>query len=314
MPSISVQIMTFHREAGLRRAVRSMLTQRGIDPRTVEILIVDNSAEASARSIVAGLAEIAEPAGYKLRYVNETRPGIAQARNAGIRNTDAELVAYIDDDEEAEPNWLASMLAVLTAYDCDAVCGPVLPIFEDGRPSNDPFWGWIYDYDAKVQSGATFRATGTGNCLFYKSRCCPTDTPFDPALGLTGGSDTRFFHTLAAAGKRVLWCAESIVHEYVPANRTQLAYGLRRRMRQSQLFQQTHSWSNPPNRSAIVKWMMIGVAQMLVYAGLSAVCWFWDRSRAKRYLALVYGGMGKVFWTPRFTALAYGLRPRVRVN
>lgn len=310
MRRISVQIMTFHREAGLRRAVRSVLGQRGIDPRTVEILIVDNSAEASARLIAAGLADIAEPTGYKVRYVHETRPGIAQARNAGIRNTDCELVAYIDDDEEADADWLASMLAVLDKFECDAVGGPVLPIFEDGRSPNDPFWGWIYDYDAKVPSGSAYRATGTGNCLFYRKRCCPTDTPFDPALGLTGGSDTRFFHDLAAAGKRVLWCAEGVVHEYVPASRTKLAYGLRRRMRQSQLFQQTHSWSNPPNRSAIAKWMVIGAAQMLVYSGLSALCWYWDRSRAKRYLALVYGGMGKVFWTPRFTALNYGSRVR----
>ncbi len=310
MRRISVQIMTFHRDAGLRRAVRSVLAQRGIDPRTVEILIVDNSAEASARSIAAGLAAIGEPAGYTVRCVNETRPGIAEARNAGIRDTDCELVAYIDDDEEAEPDWLASMQAVLDKFGCDAVCGPVLPIFEDGRPPNDPFWAWIYDYDAKVPSGGTFRATGTGNCLFYRTRCCPSDTPFDPALGLTGGSDTRFFHTLAAAGKRVLWCAEGIVHEYVPASRTKLAYGLRRRMRQSQLFQQTHAWSDPPDRTAIAKWMAIGAAQMLVYSGLSAACWYWDRSRAKRYLALVYGDMGKVFWTPRFTALNYGSRVR----
>jgi hypothetical protein len=37
MLEISVQIMTFHRDAGLRRAVRSVLAQRGVDPRTVEI-------------------------------------------------------------------------------------------------------------------------------------------------------------------------------------------------------------------------------------------------------------------------------------
>ena len=314
MRRISVQIMTFHREAGLRRAVRSVLAQHGVEPAAVEILIVDNSAEGSARSVAAGLAQVAEAAGFQLRYVNETRPGIAQARNAGIRNAGADLIAYLDDDEEADPGWLAGMVAVLDKFDCDAVGGPVLPIFEDGRPPNDPFWGWIYDYDAKVPSGSTYRATGTGNCLFYKSRCCPTDTPFDPALGLTGGSDTRFFHNLAVTGKRVLWCAEGIVHEYVPASRTRLAYGLRRRMRQSQLFIQTFSWNDPPDWRSIVKWMAIGAAQMLVYSLLSVATWWRDPSRGKRYLALVYGGMGKVFWTPRFTPLAYGMRPRARAH
>lgn len=314
MLDVSVQIMTFHRDAGLRRAVRSVLAQRGVAPATIEILIIDNSAEASARPVVDGLAAEAERAGYVLRYQHEKRPGIAQARNAGIRHAGADLIAYIDDDEEAEPDWLASMLACLEKYRADAIGGPVLPIFEDGRPANDPFWGWIYDYDEKVPSGSTYRATGTGNCLFSKSRCCVSDEPFDPALGLTGGSDTRFFHGLARNGRRVLWCAEGIIREYVPPARTQLGYGLRRRMRQSQLFMQTYSWNDPPDRRSIRKWMAIGALQMMVYAPLSLAWWLLDRPRAKRYLALVYGGYGKVFWKPRFTAFAYGLRPRARAT
>src|SRR6185312_7369474 len=314
MIKISVQIMTFHRDAGLRRAVKSVVAQRGIDPATVEILIVDNSAEGSAKATVDELTRDAATAGYLVRYVSETRPGIARARNCGVANAGADLIAYIDDDEEAEPDWLASMLAVLDKYQADAVGGPVLPIFEDGRPPNDPFWGWIYDYDEKVPSGSTYRATGTGNCLFYKSRCCPTDTPFDPALGLTGGSDTRFFYTIKANGCRVVWCAEGIVHEYVQKARTQLAYGLRRRMRQSQLFIHTYSWNDPPNRGAIAKWMVIGLLQMIGYLPLSLLLWKRDPSRAQRYLALVYGGMGKVFWTPSFTAMAYGMRPRARAH
>ncbi|HEX4111580.1 MAG TPA: glycosyltransferase family 2 protein [Stellaceae bacterium] len=307
--NVSVQIMTFHRDPGLRRAVRSVLAQRGVDPAAIEILVVDNSAEGAARSVVDALTVEARQAGYLVRYIHEARPGIAQARNAGIRNAGADLIAYIDDDEEAAPDWLASMLAALDKFAADAVGGPVLPIFEDGRPADDPFWSWIYDNDEKVPSGSTYRATGSGNCLFYKSRCCPTDQAFDPALGLTGGSDTLFFHNLAQSGRRVLWCAEGIVHEYVPLARTQLAYGLRRRLQQSQLFVQIFSWSNPPDRRAIVKWMAIGVAQIVVYAPLSLGWWLIDRPRAQRCLALVYGGVGKVFWKPRFMARAYGAAP-----
>jgi glycosyltransferase involved in cell wall biosynthesis len=294
--------------------VRSVLTQRGVDPAAIEILVVDNSAEGAARPVIDELTAAAREAGYGLRYVHEARPGIAQARNAGIRHAGADLIAYIDDDEEAEPGWLASMLAALDRFQADAVGGPVLPIFEDGRPPNDPFWSWIYDNDEKVPSGSTYRATGSGNCLFYKSRCCPTDEPFDTAYGLTGGSDTRFFHNLANRGRRVLWCAEGVVHEYVPPARTRLAYGLRRRLQQSQLFVQTYSWSNPPNRRAIAKWMAIGVGQILIYAPLSLWWWRIDRPRAKRCLALVFGGMGKVFWKPHFMGLFYGLGPRASVH
>lgn len=306
MIETSVQIMTFHRNAGLRRAVASVLRQQGVDPAKIEILIVDNSAEQSARETAQALAHDAALCGFSLRYVHEPRPGIAEARNAGLRSTGAELVAYIDDDEEADPDWLAAMRACLDRFEADAVGGPVLPIFEDESAGKDPFWAWIYDYDAKLPSGSRFRATGTGNCLFRKSRCIETDRPFDPALGLTGGSDTRFFHGLMRHGRRVLWCAEGIVHEYVPPSRTRLAYGIRRRKRQSQLFLQTFSWNDPPDRLSIAKWMAVGVLQLLTYLPLSLVFWLIDRPRAMRFLALVYGGLGKVFWTPRFTPIAYG--------
>ncbi|MGH6990679.1 MAG: hypothetical protein ACREE3_12345 [Stellaceae bacterium] len=108
--------------------------------------------------------------------------------------------------------------------------------------------------------------------------------------------------------RRVLWCAEGIVHEYVPSARTELRYGLGRRLRQSQLYIQTFFWGDRPDRCAIAKWMVVGVMQMLAYAPLSLIFWPIDRPRAKRFLALVYGGLGKVFWTPRFMAIAYGRR------
>jgi succinoglycan biosynthesis protein ExoM len=303
---ISVQIMTFHRDAGLRRAVHSVLAQRNVDPATIEILVVDNSTGAAARQTVSALAQDAARAGFELRYVHEPSPGIARARNCGIRNARGELIAYVDDDEDANPDWLASLVSCLHRFDADAVGGPVLPIFEDRRLSSDPFWSWIYDYDEKKPSGSSFRATGTGNCLFRKSRCCPTDQPFDPSLGLTGGSDTRFFFEITARGGRIVWCAEAIIHEYVPAARTRLIYGLRRRMRQSQLFQQGFSWKEPADWRSIGKWMLIGLVQMIVYAPLSLVWWLIDKSRGRRYLALVFGGFGKVFWLPRMTPVVYG--------
>jgi glycosyltransferase involved in cell wall biosynthesis len=310
MIEISVQIMTFHRDVGLRRAVASLLSQRDVDPATIEIVIVDNSAEASARDTATELGAEASVAGFKLRYLHEPRPGIAEARNAGIRAAGADLIAYIDDDEVAEPGWLAAMRSCLDRFEADAVGGPVLPIFEDSRAATDPFWAWIYDYDAKLPTGTPFRATGTGNCLFRKSRCCESERPFHAPLGLTGGSDARFFHGLMERGRRVVWCADGIAHEYVPPDRTVLRYGLRRRMRQSQLFMQGYFWSNPPNRLAIAKWMAIGLAQMVVSAPLSLLWWPIDRPRAKRLLALAYGGMGKIFWMPRFMAIAYGRRAK----
>ena len=311
MIEISVQIMTFHRDESLRRAVASVFAQRGIDPALFEILIVDNSPEGSARATVAALTEEARKLGILMLYVQEPKPGIPNARNAGVRSAQTELIAYIDDDEEAEPDWLANLYAALKRYNADAMVGPVRSIFDDTSLKDDPFWNWVYNYDEQLPTGSTFRATGTGNCLFVKARCCLDDHPFDPAYVLTGGSDTRFFHALGQRHLRVLWCAEAMVHEHVPVARTALRYAFRRRMRQSQLFVQTFSWNKPVDWFSIAKWMVIGAAQAAIYVPVGALLWGFSRPLAKRYLALGYGGLGKLFWPHGITLIGYG-RSRAR--
>jgi len=306
MIEISVQIMTFNRDEALRRTVASVLAQRGIDPALFEILIVDNSPKASARATVASLAQDARKAGVLMRYVHEATAGIPNARNAGVRSCQTELIAYIDDDEEAEPDWLANLYAALKRYGADAIVGPVRSIFDDTSLREDPFWNWVYNYDENLPTGSAFRATGTGNCLFVKSRCCLDDHPFDPAFVLTGGSDTRFFHALGQRKLRVLWCAEARVHEHVPAARTQLSYAFRRRMRQSQLFVQTFTWNRPVDRLSIAKWMIIGTVQAAVYLPVGLILWGFNRPRAQKLLALGYGGLGKLLWLPGITLVGYG--------
>src|SRR5690349_6967583 len=40
---------------------------------------------------------------------NPAAPGLSNARNAGIAATDADLLAFIDDDAVAEPVWLKTL-------------------------------------------------------------------------------------------------------------------------------------------------------------------------------------------------------------
>ena len=55
--------------------------------------------------------------GPAVRYIKERRQGVSFARNTGIeaaRALDAELVAFVDDDVEATPNWA---VALVRAFD-----------------------------------------------------------------------------------------------------------------------------------------------------------------------------------------------------
>jgi succinoglycan biosynthesis protein ExoM len=306
---VSVVIVTFYREQFLRRTLWSCLAQRDVNFAEIEIVTVDGSPDASARGVVDEVQQEARPLGLTLRYVHEPRPGISHSRNAGVRAAAAELVAFIDDDEEAEPHWLARLLQCQAQFGADIVVGPVYPMFELDRASRDPYWRWYFTADSRQPSGEIAkRGAGTHNCLILKRTCCTTEEPFDPGLGLTGGEDTRFFQSVAQRGGRVIWCADAIINEFVPASRSRWAYALRRRVRESQLLVQSQLWSRPPNVLGIAKWMAIGAAQIGVFVPLALLFAPVDRSMAMKCATKGAGGIGKLFWFPGVTLIGYGDR------
>jgi glycosyltransferase involved in cell wall biosynthesis len=123
---------TYNRGALLAGAVHSVLRQRecSVD---FEVIVVDNNSTDGTRAIVAELAGT-DP---RLRYVFEPRQGLSHARNAGIRNARADLIAFTDDDVRAEPDWVDSIVRAFDAHtDVDAVGGRVLPAW----PAPPPPW------------------------------------------------------------------------------------------------------------------------------------------------------------------------------
>lgn len=307
---VSVLVVTFFREQFLRRTLLSCLAQRGIDLSEVELIAVDGSPSGSARAIVAEIEEATRPLGTTVRYIHEPRPGISHSRNAGVHAASGDLIAVIDDDEEAEPHWLARLVDCQARFGADVVVGPVYPMFELDRASRDPYWRWYFTSDSHQPSGeiAKWGAPGTHNCLFVKRTCCVTDEPFDPALGLTGGEDMRFFHSVIARGGKVVWCADAIVNEFIPAARSRWRYALRRQLRESQLHMQAFFWSGRPDIKGLVWWTAIGIAQIAVYAPLTLLCAVFDRSLAMKCGTKLAGGVGKLFWLPSLTLIGYGDR------
>ena len=304
---ISIVIVTFYRDEMLRRTVVSCLLQRDIDPSAVEIIVVDGSAEASGRAVVDALSEEAIRAGIGLRLVHEPRPGISHSRNKGVSEAIGPLVAFIDDDEEADPYWLSRMLDCQRRHNADVVVGPVFPRFEDEACSSDPFWEWYFTYDSRLASGTVaVRGGGTHNCLFVKETCCPTNEPFDPAFGLTGGEDSRFFMGVAQRGGRVVWSADSVIYEFIPAARTTWSYAIRRRLRENQLLLQSFLWSDPPDVRGVAKWMVIGLGQVIVFAPFAVLLYAFHRPTAKKCFAKAVGGLGKLLWMPGLTLIGYG--------
>jgi hypothetical protein len=86
-------------------------------------------------------------------------------------------------------------------------------------------------------TGARLRGGASNNLLLDLTQVRALGLRFDERLGLTGGEDTLFTHSLIRAGAEVRWCEEAEVVEPVPADRLTRTWVRRR------AFRSGSSWS-----------------------------------------------------------------------
>src|SRR5919107_3475810 len=112
---VAVCACTYLRPRGLARLLEGLAALEVPDGVAVEVVIVDNDAAGSGRSVVDAARE-GFP--FPLRYVVEPARGIVAARNAAVAEASADgpvPVAFLDDDEWPAPRWLAELLRVAEA-------------------------------------------------------------------------------------------------------------------------------------------------------------------------------------------------------
>src|SRR4051794_13930266 len=101
MPDLSVVVSSLNGAPGVDRALRS-LGRQAIADRIEAVVVDDGSSDGTA-----GVGR--EHGALVVRH--ETNRGLAEARNSGVRAATAPIVAFIDDDVEAEPHWAERLLA-----------------------------------------------------------------------------------------------------------------------------------------------------------------------------------------------------------
>lgn len=216
---ITIVVITYQRPQMLERLLDSLSGAGG----SFVLVVVDNDVAGSAHHVASR---------YDCRYVIESTPGIAAARNRGLTEVgdDADAVVFVDDDEWVTSGWLTRLFEVADEFDADAVFGPVVPLL----PESSPRWirsGGFFDRP-RQRTGETPRWPATGNVLIRTSALSLLGgVHFSEDFSLTGGSDTELFHRLAAAGACLVWCEDAIVVEDVPVSRASARWLWRRGVR-----------------------------------------------------------------------------------
>lgn len=243
-------------------------------------MVVDNDDEASGQSTCENIAET----GLNIRYFVNAKRNLAAVRNSTMEYADGELLAFIDDDEWADPNWIESLYISMEKYKADAIFGQVRVYYPEGSPE------WIAKGDMfgkdKYETGTVLKKGATSNALLKSHWVKEKDFRFDLAYGKSGGEDTDFFHRIYKAGGKLVFENAAVVSETVESHRLNMEYLKRQNIR----IGQTHwnyLWSHQTGMSFIKTGAFV-LAQVVGAAGLTVINLPFGKKRyAKWYLLLV---------------------------
>ena len=302
-PQVSVVIPTRGRPESLERAMRSVFAQTGVAADRVELVIVDNDAAAGAEPTVMRLWADAP---FEVVYVCEPSPGVASARNRALVASRAPFIAFLDDDEEASPGWLAALIEARERFDADVVFGAVRGLAPDQACRHRSYLERFFSREGPPEAGLIEHPYGCGDSLIRRAALPPREAPFSLAQNLIGGEDDILFQEMRAAGARFAWSPEAWVIEHPEPARLTLGYALRRAFAYGQGPTYACVHKDPPDRLGAVRWMAVGVVQAAVFGLWAAAKWLARAPDRAFALDRAARGLGKLLWFPPFKPRFYG--------
>jgi hypothetical protein len=191
-----------------------------------------------------------------VRWVHEPNAGLGFARNAAIASATGRVIAFLDDDALADPNWTAELLEVFKTSDAAVVGGRVDPLWEGDRPAwlNDEFLTFlsILDY-GPTRARCTFPKYPFGVNIAFQRAMLVQVGGFATALG-GGGKPTYTMdeidvcRRIEAAGGDIIYAPAARVRHRVPAQRLRRSFILRRAADVARSTVRM-SWQNAPRPS-----------------------------------------------------------------
>lgn len=223
----------------------------------LRVIVADNEAEPAAEARVRAAAGACN---LDLTYVHAPARNISLARNAVLDATAGDWLAFIDDDQIAAPDWIASLVAAAKGEAYEALLGPVSAIYPPGTPA----WIAAGDFHSfrPVKVGRRILKGYSCNVLIRTDFIRRHGLRFDPALGRMGGEDDDFFYRLTDAGGVIGEVPAAQVFEPVPPGRTTLGWLLKRSFRSGQSHGRRQLRRALPGR----------LAQLVLASAKSAVC------------------------------------------
>jgi glycosyltransferase involved in cell wall biosynthesis len=228
--NITVILCTYNRCQSLAKALGSVAVS--ILPPAIdwEVLVVDNNSNDQTSAVVQ---EFSCKYPGRFRYIFAPKQGKSYALNCGIRESYGEVLAFMDDDVEVDPNWLQNLTAALKNREWSGAGGRILPeagftpprwMDTNGRYALSP----LAMFDLGIEAGELMEAPVGTNMAFHKAMFLKYGG-FRTDLGPQPGSEIRnedaeFGSRLLAGSERFWYEPSAVVYHSIPPSRMQKAY------------------------------------------------------------------------------------------
>lgn len=123
IPTITVVIPLYNKAPHVARALNSVLAQTFND---FEVIVIDDGSTDDGAVIVK---EFEDP---RIRLIQQKNQGVSAARNKGIDESRAELIAFLDADDEWLPEFLETIVRIRKKYPEAGLYGTAYEIHVQG--------------------------------------------------------------------------------------------------------------------------------------------------------------------------------------
>jgi GT2 family glycosyltransferase len=199
VPELTVLITSFNARSTIEACLNSLRNQR--TGRCYEIILVDSGTDQTADLVAGRYPEV-----KLLRFPRRLYCG--DARNRGIAEARASLVAFLDADCAVLENWIEAI--------CDAHRHPNLTVAGSVHNGSPSLAGWAYyfcEFSLWTPAGDPRQIGEAPGCALSMKRAA--FDRFGPFPEGTYCSDTVFHWRMQAAGEPVLfWPAIAVYHTY----------------------------------------------------------------------------------------------------
>ena len=231
---VSVIICTYNRSKLLRDALATFAEQKALDNIAYELIVVDNASTDDTGQITHSFLDK-----LPIRHIVEPELGLSNARNRAIKESNGELVAFVDDDVLFSKHWLIQLVEGAHRWPRAAVFGgKAVAKWEVPKPrwfletGRFGMRGMISHFEPAQDEGP-LKSSPYGCNMAIRSKIFAKYGNFDTDLGRKGadllsGEEWDFFWRLLAGGEIVVYLPLALVYHRVAADRAEKVYYMRR--------------------------------------------------------------------------------------